>query len=107
VEQETIEKSAYASKEVPCGHLLMVSTSVVDQHCFQCASESRNLGQCESGSRDVITKMCTILVRKKSALYFSLGLHERRPSYRRSLQPSIENIQHFQIAHFKLFCADL
>jgi hypothetical protein len=29
------------------------------------------------------------------AVYLSLGLHKRRPSYRRSLQPPKENIQHF------------
>ncbi len=30
----------------------------------------------------------------KIAVYLSLGLHKGRPSYRRSLQPSKENIQH-------------
>ncbi len=34
----------------------------------------------------------------KIAIYLSLGLHKRRPSYRRSLQPSKDNIQ---IQHFK------
>jgi hypothetical protein len=33
---------------------------------------------------------------EKNAIYLSLGLHEGRPSYRRSLQPSKENIQHFK-----------
>jgi hypothetical protein len=33
----------------------------------------------------------------KSAIYLSLGLHEERPNYRRSLQPSKENIQHFKL----------
>ncbi len=32
----------------------------------------------------------------KIAIYLSLGLHKGRPSYRRSLQPSKENIQHFK-----------
>jgi hypothetical protein len=31
----------------------------------------------------------------KIAIYLSLGLFKGRPSYRRSLQPSKENIQHF------------
>jgi hypothetical protein len=29
-------------------------------------------------------------------IFLSLGLHEGRPSYRRSLQPSKENILHFK-----------
>jgi hypothetical protein len=33
----------------------------------------------------------------KIAIYLSLGLHKGRPGYRRSLQLSKENIQHFKI----------
>jgi hypothetical protein len=33
---------------------------------------------------------------KKIAIYLSLGLHKGRPSYRRKLQPSKENIKHFK-----------
>ncbi len=29
-------------------------------------------------------------------MYLSLGLHKGRPNYRRSLQPSKDNIQHFK-----------
>jgi hypothetical protein len=36
----------------------------------------------------------------KNAIYLSLGLHIGRPSYRRSLQPSKENNQHFKISIF-------
>jgi hypothetical protein len=32
----------------------------------------------------------------KIAIYLSLGLHKGRTSYRRSLQPSEKNIQHFK-----------
>jgi hypothetical protein len=32
----------------------------------------------------------------KTTIYLSLGLHKGFPSYRRSLQPSKENIQHFK-----------
>jgi hypothetical protein len=40
----------------------------------------------------------------KTTIYLSLGLHKGRPSYRRSLQPSKENIQHFKkILYFFLF----
>jgi hypothetical protein len=31
----------------------------------------------------------------KIAIYFSPGLHQGRPNYRRRIQPSKENIQHF------------
>ncbi len=37
-----------------------------------------------------------ILFWTKIAIYLSLGLHKERPSYRRSLQLSKENIQHFK-----------
>jgi hypothetical protein len=32
----------------------------------------------------------------KTTIYLSLGLHKGSPSYRRSLQPSKENFQHFK-----------
>ncbi len=37
------------------------------------------------------------------ATYLSLGLHKGRPSYRRSLQPSKEYIQHFKTWKFRTF----
>ncbi len=43
----------------------------------------------------------------KLAIYLSLGLHKGRTSYRRSLQPSKENIQHFKTwksCNFSYFC---
>ncbi len=43
-------------------------------------------------------------VGSKSAIYLSLGLHKGRLSYRRSLQPSKENIQHFRTWNF-LICS--
>ncbi len=39
----------------------------------------------------------------KTTIYLSLGLHEERPSYRRSLQLSKENIQHFKTWNFLIF----
>jgi hypothetical protein len=33
----------------------------------------------------------------KTTIYLTLGLQRGRPSYRRSLKPSKENIQHFKI----------
>jgi hypothetical protein len=34
--------------------------------------------------------------KSKTTSYLSLGLHKGFPSYRRSFQPSKENIQHFK-----------
>jgi hypothetical protein len=34
--------------------------------------------------------------KSKIAIYLASGLHKGRPHYRRSLQPSKENIQHFK-----------
>ncbi len=39
----------------------------------------------------------------KTTICLSLGLHKRRPSYRRSLQPSKENIKHFKTWNFLIF----
>jgi hypothetical protein len=39
----------------------------------------------------------------KIAIYLSLGHHKGRTSYRRSLQPSKENIQHFKTLKFYTF----
>ncbi len=39
----------------------------------------------------------------KNAIQFSLGLHKGRPSYRRSLERSIESIQHFKTWNFFIF----
>jgi hypothetical protein len=36
------------------------------------------------------------LLRSEIALHISLDLHKERLSYRRSLEPSKENIQHFK-----------
>ncbi len=40
---------------------------------------------------------------KKIAIYLSLGLHKGRPSYRKSRQPSKENIQYLKTWHFLIF----
>ncbi len=42
---------------------------------------------------------------KKISIYSSLGFHEGRPSYKKGLQPSKENIQHFKtrISPFSVF----
>ncbi len=41
--------------------------------------------------------------RFKIAIFLSLGLNKGRPSYRRSLQPSKENIQHFKTWNCLIF----
>ena len=52
-----------------------------------------------SGSRVLMTNKFTAVknfVGSKTTIYLSLGLHKGRLSYRRSLQLSKENIQHFK-----------
>jgi hypothetical protein len=39
----------------------------------------------------------------KTTIYLSLNLNKGRPTYRRSLQPSKENIQHFNTGNFLIF----
>ncbi len=63
--------------------------------------------------RVFLTKNWKTFIAEKNILYFIffwlkcnfliLVLHKRRPSYRRTLQPSKENIQHFKTWHFFLF----
>jgi hypothetical protein len=61
----------------------------------------------QSGSRVLMTKNWKKITAEKNLIFFfniknwgtiylSLGLHKGRPSCRRSLQPSKENIQHFK-----------
>jgi hypothetical protein len=66
--------------------------------------------QCETGSSVLMTKIVNFTTEKQSsfflskiAIYLSLGLHEGRPSYWRSLQPSNKNIQHFKSMTFLYF----
>jgi hypothetical protein len=64
--------------------------------------------QIQSGSRDLITKNWKKLqlnfffffFLSKTTIYLSLGLHKECPSYRRSLQLSKVNIQHFKTWNF-------
>ncbi len=61
---------------------------------------------CNSASRSrfLLTKNLKNLQLKKTIFfYLSLGLHKGRPSYRRSIQPSKENIQHFKTWNFFTF----
>ncbi len=46
--------------------------------------------------KNLLLEILFLFSRSKIAIYLSLGLHKGRPSYRRSLQPSKENIQHFK-----------
>jgi hypothetical protein len=65
----------------------------------------------QSGSRVLVTKnwkntteiSSPYLFDIKNAIFLSLGLHKGRPSYRRSLQLSIENIQHLKIKFINFF----
>ncbi len=75
---------------------------------LQCGSRSRIFGQCrsgsssESGSRVLITINPIFLLQK--LLFSSLGLQEGSSRYRRSLDPTKDNIKsHFQTKNFYIF----
>ncbi len=61
----------------------------------------------QSESRALMTKKITTekknIFWSKIPIYLFLGLHKARQSYRRSSQPSKENIQHFKTWNFKFF----
>jgi hypothetical protein len=88
-----------------------VLNSVADPHWFQCGSGSSVVDQCGSGygsgsrSRVLMNQKLekkftaekkNIFFRSKVAIYLSLGLHNGRLSYSRSLHLSKENIWHFK-----------
>jgi hypothetical protein len=78
-------------------------SSVSDPNKFQCGSGSSILEQCGSGfgcgsgSRSMVDEENFLFFSIENAIYLSLGLLKRPPSYRQSLQPSKENIKHFKI----------
>ncbi len=82
-----------------------------DMHWFQCGSESSIICPCRSGSRSrvLITKnskklqLILLFFWWKIGNYLSLGINAGRQSYRRRLQPSKENIQHFKTWNFLIF----
>jgi hypothetical protein len=54
-------------------------------------------------SKKIIAEKYFLCFFTKIAIYLSLGLHKGRPSYRKNLQPSKENIQHFTTLNFFTF----
>ncbi len=101
--------------------VLLVGTKLVMNFCcwiasfFQCCGfASSLLGESGYGSRVSVTKNFTtkigtaknkiIFLCSKIAIYLSIGLLKGRPSHRRSLHPSLENIQRFKkwiiVGHF-------
>jgi hypothetical protein len=67
----------------------------------QCGSKSGSWSRSGSRSKVLMTKnwekfITVFFFLIKIAIYLSLGLHKGRLSYKRSLQPSKENIQHFK-----------
>ncbi len=48
-------------------------------------------------------KKIKFLLDKKTTIYLSLGFHKGRPSYKRSLQLSKENIHHFKTWNFLIY----
>ncbi len=85
-------------------------SSVVDPHRFQCGSGFSIFLTMRIQIRTGIQilgfddqKLEKIYSWKKIAIYLSQGLPKGRPSYRRSLQPSKENICHFKTWIFFAF----
>jgi hypothetical protein len=81
---------------------LTIKTSVSDPDSLRPDPDPAFFAEYRSGSRVLMTKtLKKFTAEKKFDIFFikiaiSLGLHKGRPSYRRSFQPSTENIQHFK-----------
>ncbi len=77
--------------------------SVADPHWFQCGSGSSILVSADSNTDPVWPKIEKNYNWKKLYQKLSLVLLKGRPSFRRSLQPSKENIQLFKTLNFITF----
>ncbi len=69
---------------------------VLDPHWFQCGSGSRVWPKI--WKKYTAGQQIYFLIKN-----FFIDLHKGRPTYRRSLQPSKENIQHFKTSLFSIF----
>jgi hypothetical protein len=99
-------KSSAFSMCRPC-FALSLETSVSDSRWFQSGSwygsGSSILSQCESQWQKIWkkhSKKIIFFIFFQIAIYVNLDFHKERLSYRRSLQPSKENIQQFKILNF-------
>ncbi len=82
------------SSEIPVFFLLVLTlSSVVGPYWFPCGSGSRILGHAGYGSRVFICNF----------IYHKASMSSKLQEYRRSLQPSKENIQHFKTCNFFTF----
>jgi hypothetical protein len=77
------------------------ATSVLDRNSFDTDTDPAFHAEYRTGSRVLMTKnlkkiYCGIFLCIKTTIYLTQGLHKGFPSYRRSLQPSKENIQRFK-----------
>ncbi len=77
------------------------SSRIVDPHWLP-ISKSRDL-MTKNWKKFAAVKLFYILFGSKIAIYLSLGLHKGHTIYRRSIQPSKENIQHFKTWKFFTF----
>jgi hypothetical protein len=84
----------------PASHGKNVEGSVVNPEWFQCGSGCCILGPSGSGSKNckilLVEKKFTVFFILRLTTHLSLGLHEKRPSYRRTLLPSKENMYKFE-----------
>jgi hypothetical protein len=78
-----------------------IFTSVPDPHRFKCGSGSRSRDFEDQKLKRIYS--WNIFFFDKKLRFISIGLHKGRPGYRRSLQPTKENIQHFKTLNFFTF----
>jgi hypothetical protein len=88
---------------------MIYSSRVSDPHWFNADPDPAFFSNCSSGFRIRIQGLMTenwkklqlkkkliFFLGSKTTIYLSLGLHKGGQSYRRSLQPSKKNIQHYK-----------
>jgi hypothetical protein len=77
--------------------LMRIRIRIWIKHFFLCADPDSGSGFDDLKLKKIYSWKFLFLVSLSTiAIYLSLGLHKGRPSYRRSLQPSKEKIQHFK-----------
>ncbi len=78
------------------------SGSIIFPHCGSGSSSESRVLMTKNWEKFTAVKLLYIFG-SKIAIYLFLGLHKGHTSYRRNLQPSKENIQHFKTWKFFMF----
>ncbi len=87
-------------------HFRLNTDSDPDPLRIRIQSESRIFDDQKLGKKLLLKKKLNFFA-DQTTIYLSLDLHKRRPSYKRSLQLSKKNIQHFKtwnFVNFSYFC---